>query len=113
MKFLMKFLKNFIKDSNLRLYTKQRSKKNEGPVSIQNLLRLRPEKWLADSLIDAFYSLLNRFEKGKNLPVEETAYFVKIEFLWGNHIANFYEEVDKLNIRDFELKENLIELETL
>lgn len=62
--------------------------KKEGPVSIRNLLRLRPEKWLADSLIDAFYSLLNRFEKDKKLPVEETAYFVKIEFLWGNHIVH-------------------------
>jgi hypothetical protein len=86
---------------------------NDKSFYLTNLMRLQPKQWLSVSVIDSFYSLLNRLENAKNLPVAEMTYFVKTDFLWGNQLDIFYNNVGKLNIQDFVEEKNLNELENV
>ena len=81
-------------------------------VSLVALTKLEPKTWLSDITIDAFYYLLNKYEKVKNIPAEESAYFVDSVFMHGPHSEILYNTVQNLNLKNIEDKENISAIES-
>ena len=81
-------------------------------ISLDALTKLEPKTWLSDITIDAFYYLLNKYEKVKNIPAEESAYFVDSVFMHGPHSEILYNTVNNLNLKNIEDKENISAIES-